>query len=76
MNLGELAWQSRIRKILRMPWTKDSRIDWLRNRANELRLTAHKMQHAESRAALLLLAENYEKFATERETKKSRGRNI
>jgi hypothetical protein len=51
-----------------MQWTKDSRVEWLRNRAEEIRRTADGMQHAESRGSLLRIAENHEEFARQRES--------
>ena len=55
-----------------MQGTKLTRVEWLRNRAEEIRRTADGMHHAESRASLLQTAENYEKFARERVSRKMR----
>jgi hypothetical protein len=61
-----------IRDILKMQWTKNNRVEWLRNRALEVRRTAYGMRLPESRALLLQVAENYEKFARQRESRMAR----
>jgi hypothetical protein len=44
------------------------RIKWLRERADEVRTTAQRMQFAETRGVLFRIAESYENMATHLET--------
>jgi hypothetical protein len=48
------------------------RIKWLRERADEVRTTAQRMQFAETRGALFRIAESYENMATHLETASER----